>query len=101
MSSVAHRIDATPLVQPKAERRAHVRFPTIMRIGTLVTPDDRGLCRIKNISDAGILLETSLRHGLRDWVLVGFTDKIIFEAQVAWLSSDATGLAFPGPIDSF
>lgn len=82
------------------DRRVADRVQTVFRVGRIVTAQDEGLVRIRNISDcgAGLRMPTPLRAS--DGVALELVDGLTLRGQVVWVRGEEFGLHFDQPINS-
>jgi len=88
-----------PVTGPRSDRREHPRIRAMGRIGCVETAGDRGLCRVHDLSDGGMMIETSLEMRRGDWARISFDGKQLLNARVTWRQGDRIGIRFAGPID--
>ena len=86
-------------ILPEGERRVTPRVHALFRVGRIITRDDEGLARIKNISDQGTQLQLQLPVHLGETLSVQMSDKITLFGQVVWTSGEDCGLKFDRHID--
>jgi hypothetical protein len=82
------------------DRREAARVRTVYRIAPVAVGNDRGLARVRNISDGGMRLNLGLTVFLGDRVRVGLSDSLVIEGTVVWTNGDECGLKFDRTIDS-
>lgn len=82
------------------ERRRGQRLRTVYRVARLFTRGDTGLARVRNISDGGLMLSTTMDMCVGDPVRVDLSDSCSLSGKVAWHHGDQCGIALSAPIDS-
>ena len=86
--------------QPEeAERRASPRFRTIFRVAQVRRATDVGLWRIRNISDEGMMLLTSVRVQVGETLILALSDRVSLAATAVWWDGERCGAVFDEPID--
>lgn len=75
------------------------RAVTLLITGKLILDRREGLCRVRNISATGMMIETHMALEVGQEVRVGMRWGSEVGARVAWTGDGAVGLAFPAPID--
>jgi hypothetical protein len=81
------------------ERRASPRFRTIFRIAQVTRAHDVGLWRIRNISDEGMMLLTSVPVQVGEKLRLALSDQVSLAATAMWWDGQRCGVAFDRPID--
>lgn len=81
------------------ERRSEPRFHTVLRVARVTRTHDVGLWRVRNISDSGMMLETSQPVKPGERVSIQLSDSISIEGRIAWGDGRRCGVAFASPID--
>ena len=82
-----------------ADRRAESRFQTVLRVGRVVSENDEGLVRVKNISDQGAHLRIRISVLLGDMLTLELAEDIKMTGRVVWTSGNDCGLQFDNSID--
>lgn len=82
------------------ERRQGDRFHTVCRVARVISADDQGLARVRNISDLGLSLELYFPVCLGDRLTVHLTDDLSVNGDVVWSTDSWCGLRLDEPIDS-
>lgn len=91
---------ATPRKMPvDLERRAACRFHTVMRVAKVSRENDVGLWRVRNISDEGMMLMTSIAVEPGEPLTISLSDKTGLEAKVVWWDGQRVGVEFDRTID--
>jgi hypothetical protein len=82
------------------DRREQTRILTVYRVARLNIDSDTGLCRVKNISDSGMMLVTSLEIAVGETVMIALSDKIVLAGEVSWVDGARVGVQFLEAIDA-
>jgi hypothetical protein len=93
-------VEAMPEMPADPERRADYRFRTIYRVAKVATGCDLGLWRVRNISDGGMMLATSVQVVPGERLSIVLSDTSAIEGKVSWCEGGQCGIAFDQPIDS-
>ena len=80
------------------DRRSSERMHTLFRIAHLSCDLDEGLCRVRNISDEGMMLSAGLELELGVAVRVRLSDWTCLTGTVVWRDEGSIGIRFPEPI---
>lgn len=80
-------------------RRSSDRVHTLFRIAHLSCEFDEGLCRVRNISDEGIMVTTRRDLDLGAVVSVRLSDWACLTGKVVSIDHGNLGIRFPEPID--
>jgi len=83
----------------EVERRAAPRFRTIFRVAQVTRAHDVGLWRIRNISDEGMMLLTSVPVQLGEKLSLALSDQVILKATALWWDGERCGVVFDESID--
>ena len=94
------RMVARPATDAAEDRREHSRILTVYRVAHLNVDSDSGLCRVQNISDAGMMLMTSLDVAEGDSVVIALSEKVVLSGEVAWVEGARVGIHFLEEIDA-
>ena len=81
------------------DRRSTERVHTLFRIAHLSCDIDEGLCRIRNISDDGMMVTATRDLDLGTTVRVRLSDWACLTGEVVWLDRGNIGIRFPEAID--
>lgn len=92
-------ISFDPVVPAPPDRRAEDRRTTLLRIGKLVANGEQRLCRIRNISSAGAMLQVYHPLAADERIAVEITPEYPVAASVVWAAEDLAGVRFDAPID--
>lgn len=84
---------------PDADRRASPRIHTICFDVRLGRGGRVGLYRARNISDAGMMLNTHTRLDPGERVLIELSEPFAIEGTVTWSEETRCGIEFEQPID--
>jgi hypothetical protein len=96
MKSLPRDESLTPA--PEFRERAP-RIMTVLTTGKLILEDREVLCRLRNLSATGMMVETSAPLEVDQQVRVGMRSGDEFAARVAWSRDGAAGLALLAPIN--
>lgn len=97
---ILERAEAAPVLPADFERRADCRFRTVYRVAKVATGCDLGLWRVRNISDGGMMLITSVQVAPGEHLSIALSDTNIVEGRVCWCEAGRCGIEFDRPIDS-
>jgi len=81
------------------ERRGDCRIHTVLRVAKVTRAHDVGLWRMRNISDSGMMLQTSLPVGQGERLSIALSDSVSIEGAAQWWDGERCGVAFDAPID--
>jgi hypothetical protein len=81
------------------ERRNAPRFHTVLRVARVTRAHDVGLWRVRNISDNGMMLETSVPLEPGERVSIQLSESVSIEGRIAWEDGRRCGVVFDQPID--
>jgi PilZ domain-containing protein len=81
------------------ERRDRSRIHTVLRVATVARLHDVGLWRVRNISDGGMMLATSVPVTPGERLSVALSDRLALDAAAVWWDGERCGVAFDRPID--
>lgn len=84
---------------PRPDRRGAPRIRTVCFDVRLNRGGQVGLYRVRNISDAGMMLDTHAKIEAGERVLVELTEPFAIEGSVLWSDHDRCGIEFVRPID--
>lgn len=84
---------------PTPDRRASPRMRTVCFDVRLNRGGQVGLYRVRNISDAGMMLDTHAKIEVGERVLIELTEPFAIEGSVLWSDDDRCGIEFVRPID--
>ena len=89
-----------PAKRPAPRQRNKTRLCTVYLFAAASTESDEGLCRVKNISDQGMMMVTGLDVAVGEQISVTLSDAITLSAEIIWADAGQVGLHFSRPIDS-
>ena len=84
---------------PIPDRRASARLRTVCFDVRLNRGGHVGLYRVRNISDAGMMLETHSKMAAGEHVLVELSEPFAIEGTILWSEDTRCGIKFVKPID--
>src|SRR3954471_14824325 len=83
----------------EAERRGSPRFRTIFRVAQVTRAHDVGLWRIRNISDEGMMLLTSVPVRVGEKLTLALSARLRLSATALWWDGERCGVGFDEAID--
>jgi len=92
--------DFAPVDRSGALHRQETRLCTVYLFAAASTETDEGLCRVKNISDQGMMVITGLDVTVGEEISITLSDAITLSAEIKWADEGRIGLQFSRPIDS-
>jgi len=75
------------------------RYRTVYRVAKVARGADAGLWRVRNISDNGIMLLTSVAPAIGERLSIALSEKVALMGTVKWRDGERCGVAFDTPID--
>lgn len=81
------------------ERRIEERLLAMLPSARLVTVKGQDLCRVRNISAAGLMAQTALCHAVGTKVRVEFNSHQQLPGEVVWTRENSCGIKFDKDID--
>src|SRR4051812_39611904 len=81
------------------ERRASPRYRTLFRVAQVTRAHDVGLWRIRNISDEGMMLLTSVPVRVGEKLTLALSDRLSLSATALWWDGERCGVGFDEAID--
>ena len=84
---------------PEQDRRADERHLTLFRVGTIVTPDRRELCLVKNISAGGVLIRAYCKLDPDVAVHIELKEGQPVSGKVNWVRGTDAGITFDDRVD--
>lgn len=81
------------------ERRIEERLRAVLPVARLVTDSGQDICRIRNISAAGLMAETSCGHPVGARVRVEFNSHQQLPGEIVWTRETSCGVKFDKDID--
>ena len=89
-----------PIRTPVAhERRTGCRFHTVMRVARVSRTGDAGLWRVRNISDEGMMLMTSVPVTVGERLIIALSESVTLHGRAAWWDDGRCGVQLDTPID--
>jgi hypothetical protein len=82
-----------------SERRSQERLLAILPVARLVSEQGQDLCRVRNISAAGLMAETSRSHAVGTRVRVEFNSHQKLPGEVVWTREASCGIKFDRDVD--
>lgn len=82
-----------------SDRRSGNRYRSVCRIARVTRADDVGLWQVKNISDKGMMLETSVAVGGSEDVEIALSEDTIILGRIVWADKGYCGVSFTESID--
>ncbi len=82
------------------ERREANRHCTVFRIAKIARESDAGLWRVRNISDNGMMLATTVAVNTGEPLEIALSDSITLTGKVVWAREGRCGVAFDTPVDA-
>lgn len=92
-------ISLSPTVPAPTNRRKHHRSLSIFRVGKFVSPAGEELCRIRNISPAGIAVDLGAPRTVGEHVSVEICEGAHAGGTVVWVQDTTAGVAFDEEVD--
>jgi PilZ domain len=90
---------AVPDEGAEIDRRDTPRLRAVCRIAKIVRVDDAGLWMVRNISDGGMMLTTSVPVTMGENITVILAEKLTLHGHVIWVGDGQCGIAFADEID--
>ena len=84
---------------PRVDRRDHLRIRAIGRVGRIETGSDGGLCRIHDLSDGGMMIETTLDMQCGEQVRLSVDGEQLLKGHVVWRQGFRMGIQLEQPVD--
>jgi hypothetical protein len=81
------------------ERRSDERLLAMLPVARLVTNAGQDLCRVRNISAAGLMAETTRVHPVGTRVRIEFNSHQQLPGEIAWIRDTSCGIKFDRDID--
>lgn len=100
VSTVAMATNHDPNSAVETERRRDRRLNTLGRVARLDAMGGGGLCRLHDLSDGGLMIETPLELSVGDPVRIAFDSTNSIQGRVVWQLDNRTGIKFLRPIES-
>lgn len=83
----------------EADRRDGLRLRAVCRIAKIVRVDDAGLWMVRNISDGGMMLTTSVPVTMGENITVILAERLTLSGHVIWVRDGQCGISFDDEID--
>lgn len=83
-----------------AERRSADRHKAVCRIACVLRAGDTGLWRVRNISDAGMMLAADVPVAIGERLEISLSENVGLAGDVAWAEKGRCGIAFAAEIDA-
>jgi PilZ domain len=92
---------ATIVDLPKAfsERRTSARHVAVILIAKLSMADEQTVCRIRNLSATGALIETTIRLAVGQAVVLELRSDLCMMGRIMWTNDANAGVRFEATID--
>ena len=81
------------------ERRTEERLLAMLPVARLVSDTGQDICRVRNISAAGLMAETSRSHAVGTRVRVEFNSHQQLPGEIAWTRETSCGIKFDRDAD--
>jgi len=81
------------------DRRSAGRYRSVCRIARVRRAKDVGLWLVRNISEKGMMLQTSVDVGGSEAVEIALSEDTIVHGRIVWADKGLCGIAFAEPID--
>lgn len=89
-----------PGADPVGERRLKPRFRMFGRVARIDALGDSGLCHVENISDFGMMVDTSISLNCGDPVRIALDCCNKVQGRVVWQRGSRAGIRFLQPVES-
>ncbi|WP_439568066.1 PilZ domain-containing protein [Sphingopyxis sp.] len=87
--------------EPKPpDRRSADRYRAVCRIARVRRSDDLGLWRVRNISDAGLMLAADVPVTVGEQIEIALSESITVAGTIVWAEGGRCGVAFSEKIDA-
>lgn len=81
-----------------SERQAEDRYLTVHRVAKVVRQDDKGLWRVRNMSNRGMLFEVDVPVSPNERLTIIQSDAIRLTGRVMWSGDGLCGIVFDEPV---
>src|SRR3546814_1678492 len=81
-----------------SERQAEDRYLTVHRVAKVVRQDDKGLWRVRNMSNRGMLFEVDVPVSPNERLTIILSDAIRLTGRVMWSGDGRCGIVFDEPV---
>lgn len=85
---------------PIEDRRGGNRHCTVFRIAKIAREGDAGLWRVRNISDSGMMLATSVAVETGERLEIALSEEVVLTGEVVWARDGRCGVAFDAPVNA-
>lgn len=75
------------------------RALTLLLVGRIAGPHGDGLCRIRNISDSGLMAEVAMPLAIEEQIRIELRNGRVVTGDVRWRQENRIGVRFNRPID--
>jgi PilZ domain len=82
-----------------SERRSHARHVAVILIAKLSMATEQSICRIRNLSEMGALIETTVKLSVGQTVSLELRSDLCMTGQIVWADDARAGVRFDAPID--
>lgn len=82
------------------DRRGSERHRAVCRIARVRRADDCGLWRVRNISDAGLMLAADVPVTVGESIEVALSESVVLDGKIVWAEQGRCGVAFSEAIDA-
>ncbi len=82
------------------DRREANRHCTVFRIAKIARESDAGLWRVRNISNNGMMLATTVDVTTGEPLQIALSDAIVLTGKVVWARDGRCGVEFNEPVDA-
>lgn len=88
-----------PDMEADSDRRDSPRLRAVCRIAKIVRVDDVGLWMVRNISDGGLMLTTSVPVTVGENITIILAEELVLNGHVLWASDGQCGVTFDDEVD--
>ena len=81
------------------ERRRGQRIHTVLRVAKVSRAHDVGLWRVRNLSDGGMMMATSVPVAAGERLAIALSDGVTLDGTLRWWDGALCGVAFDRPVD--
>lgn len=83
-----------------SDRRSADRYRTVCRIARVSRADDVGLWRVRNISNAGMMLAADVPMTRGEHLQIALSESVCVAAKIVWVERGRCGVSFSEPINA-
>lgn len=83
----------------ETDRRGSDRYRTVWRIAKVKRDGDVGLWRVRNMSDAGMMLAADVPMAVGERLEIALSDTVIVRGKIVWAEGGRCGVAFDKEVD--